>query len=37
MRRLFGIAIASLAAVAVTVALNVSFLAGFPWSEHLFG
>ncbi len=37
MRRWYGIAIASLAAVAMTVVLNVSFLAGFPWSERMFG
>jgi hypothetical protein len=36
MRRWFGIGIASLAAVTMTIVLNVSFLAGFPWSEHLF-
>ncbi len=37
MKRFVAIAMAASAALAVTLLLNVGFLAGFPWSEHLFG
>ena len=37
MKRIIGIALATGATLAVTLAVNVGFLAGFPWSEHLFG
>jgi hypothetical protein len=37
MRRFVGIAVASVAAAAMTLLLNVNLVAGFPWSEHMFG
>jgi hypothetical protein len=36
-KRILGIALAATAAVALTIILNVTMLAGFPWSEHMFG
>jgi hypothetical protein len=37
MKRRLGIALAAMAALTLTIVLNVTMLAGFPWSEHMFG
>jgi hypothetical protein len=37
MKRMLGIALAAAAAVAMTILMNLTMLAGFPWSEHMFG
>jgi hypothetical protein len=37
MKRRFGIALAAAAALTLTIVLNVTMLAGFPWSERILG
>jgi hypothetical protein len=37
MKRKLAIAMAAVTALTLTIVLNVTMLAGFPWSEHMFG